>query len=277
MIAPRIQDHRPLATILIGLVILCWATLIAWGQSPYSRFMHHGSLEELGGGIGPEYLVFASAFVAAWFLMTVAMMLPTALPLVLLFGGFTSRRRDAVLLTPLLIAGYCLVWVAFGALAHMGDLVVHTAVARSAWLEDHAWILAAGVVLVAGIYQFTPLKTFCLTQCRSPYQFILGHWHGKTPRLDAFHLGMHHGVFCVGCCWSLMLLMFAVGAGNLAWMLGLGVIMAVEKNLPWGRRLSAPLGVALLAVGIALVLGNVGLGSACAHDGRACAGTRPLI
>jgi predicted metal-binding membrane protein len=270
MIVPRVHDHRPLATVLISLSLLCWVVLVAWGQSPYSRFLSHGSLADLGGNVGPEYLVFASAFIAAWVLMTIAMMLPTTLPLVLLFGGFTARRPDRPVLTPLLIAGYCLVWVVFGTLAHLGDLAVHTAVARSPWLEDHAWLLTAGAFLAAGIYQFSPLKSFCLKQCRSPYQFIVGHWHGLTPRLDALRLGAHHGLFCVGCCWALMLLMFAVGVGNLAWMLGLGAIMAVEKNTAWGRRLSSPLGVLLLAAAAVLILGNAGLGSACAHDGGTC-------
>jgi predicted metal-binding membrane protein len=116
------------------------------------------------------------------------------------------------------------------------------------------------------------LKHFCIKKCQSPYAFIAEHWHGHKPRWDAFWLGLHHGLFCVGCCWSLMLVMFGVGMGNLAWMLVLGTVMAVEKNLPWGRRLSAPLGVLLLAVGLALVLVNVGVTAACAHDGGPCSG-----
>ena len=108
--------------------------------------------------------------------------------------------------------------------------------------------------MLAGLYQFTPLKYACLDKCRSPLGFITEHWHGSHERIHAFRLGVRHGLFCIGCCWSLMLLMFAVGVGNLGWMLVLGALMAIEKNLPWGRRFSAPLGVVLLCWGLSLGL-----------------------
>jgi predicted metal-binding membrane protein len=113
-------------------------------------------------------------------------------------------------------------------------------------------MIGAGTVLLAGVYQFTPLKYKCLDKCRSPLSFVMEHWHGKRGEQEAFGLGVHHGLFCVGCCWSLMLLMFAVGVGNLAWMLALASVMAVEKNVSWGRRLSVPLGVVLIASAVAL-------------------------
>ena len=108
--------------------------------------------------------------------------------------------------------------------------------------------------MLAGVYQFTPLKSSCLARCRSPLLFIVAHWHGRHEALQAVWLGVHHGLFCLGCCWLLMLLMFAVGAGNLGWMLALGLVMAAEKNLPWGRRISAPLGGVLLGWGLAVAL-----------------------
>ena len=101
----------------------------------------------------------------------------------------------------------------------------------------------------AGIYQFTPLKYHCLDKCRSPFSFISAHWSGGNESAQSLRLGLDHGLFCVGCCWTLMLLMFGVGAGNLGWMLLLGGVMAVEKNMPWGRRLSSPLGVFLVGCG----------------------------
>jgi predicted metal-binding membrane protein len=137
---------------------------------------------------------------------------------------------------------------------HVGDGLLHAAVAQSAWLEAHAWAMGAGILVLAGLYQFTPLKYACLDKCRSPLSFITEHWRGNQERTQAFRLGMRHGLFCIGCCWSLMLLMFAVGVGNLGWMLVLGALMAIEKNLPWGRRVSAPLGVVLLCWGLALGL-----------------------
>jgi predicted metal-binding membrane protein len=138
-----------------------------------------------------------------------------------------------------------------------GDGLLHEAVERSAWLGTNAWVISAGIFVLAGLYQFSSLKYACLDQCRSPLSFITEHWRGRRESAHAFHLGVRHGLFCVGCCWSLMLLMFAVGVGNLGWMLALGAFMAIEKNLPWGRRLSAPLGVLLLCCGLALGLKSV--------------------
>jgi predicted metal-binding membrane protein len=117
--------------------------------------------------------------------------------------------------------------------------------------------LAPAVLVLAGIYQFTPLKYHCLDQCRSPLAFITARWRGRRDALAAFGLGVDHGLFCLGCCWSLMLLMFAVGVGSLGWMLGLAAVMAVEKNLPWGRQLSAPVGLGLVASGLATAFVNV--------------------
>lgn len=254
MIAPRIEDRRPFTIVLVALIALAWAVLVVWGQSPYSRFLSHEALGELDGARGLAYVGVASVFVAAWTLMTVAMMLPTSLPLLLLFQRFVSRRSDSVRLVALLVGGYLSVWVVFGAAAHLADLGLHAAVQQSRVLEERSWILGAAPLILAGVYQFTPLKYFCLDKCRSPYAFILSHWHGRNQKLEAFLLGVHHGIFCVGCCWSLMLMMFGVGVGNLGWMLAIGAVMAVEKNMPWGRRLSAPLGVVLLAAGMTLVV-----------------------
>jgi len=96
------------------------------------------------------------------------------------------------------------------------------------------------------VYQFTPLKQMCLEKCRSPYMFLVEHWRGRNAGSDALRLGVRHGLFCLGCCWTLMLLMFAVGGANLGWMLALGTLMAAERSTRWGRYLTAPVGVALV-------------------------------
>ena len=127
--------------------------------------------------------------------------------------------------------------------------MVHEGAEQIGWLEANDWVIGAGTLILAGVYQFTPLKYHCLDKCRSPYSFIAGHWSGGNESAQALRLGMDHGLFCVGCCWTLMLLMFGVGAGNLGWMLLLGGVMAVEKNMPWGRKLSSPLGLILIGSG----------------------------
>jgi predicted metal-binding membrane protein len=194
--------------------------------------------------------------VAGWTLMTAAMMLPTTLPLLASFHALARRRPDRGLLVALVVTGYLGVWSAFGAAVHAAGLRLHTVAERTDWLAGRGWLVGAAALVVAGLYQFTPLKHRCLDRCRSPLGFVMEHWRGRQERRQAFWLGTHHGLFCVGCCWSLMLLMFAVGVGSLAWMLLLGAVMAAEKNLPVGRRLSAPLGFVLLAGSAAIVLGH---------------------
>ena len=127
------------------------------------------------------------------------------------------------------------------------------------WICSHRCSRLAATLLLAGLYQLTPLKYHCLDRCRSPISFLAEHWRGRSETAEAFRLGFRHGLFCLGCCWSLMLVMFAVGVGNLGWMLLIGAIMGAEKNLAWGRRLSLPLG-ALLAI--------CGLATACAIAGQ---------
>ena len=248
---PRVRDQRVFVGAFTGLVGLTWLSLWTWGRSPYGEFLSH---KELGNvdGVSGQYGWTALLFVAGWTLMIVAMMLPTSLPLVALFNSFVRARPNRGRLTALVVTGYLSVWTLFGFVVHTGDRFVHLTVERSGWIEAHTWVIGAGTVLLAGMYQFTALKHKCLDKCRSPLSFVMEHWHGGRGEQEAFRLGAHHGVFCVGCCWSLMLLMFAVGVGNLAWMLALAAVMAVEKNVSWGRRLSAPLGVLLISSAVAL-------------------------
>lgn len=243
---------------LIGLIALAWVVLIAWGESPYGRFLDHGEFGEVNLGLNAESLGLMALFVGGWTLMTFAMMLPTSLPLIDMFRRMTVKRDDAGFLLGLLIVGYIFVWSAFGVAALFGDRLIHRASDQSAWLNENAYVIGGATLVVAGLYQFTPLKYMCLDKCRSPMMFIAGRWSGADHRLSALRLGMDHGVFCVGCCWSLMLLMFVVGVGNIGWMLILGAIMAIEKNMPWGTQLSAPLGASLALGGVAIL----GLGAA---------------
>ncbi|MCA1719317.1 MAG: DUF2182 domain-containing protein [Actinobacteria bacterium] len=246
--APR-DDRRLFAALMVALITMAWLALWVWGQSPYGRFLSHHSLEAVRGDAALMLV-----FVAGWTLMVVAMMLPTSLPLVTLFRTLVRGRPDRARLTVLLIAGYLVVWTLFGVLAYSGDWILHGAVEQSTWLEANIVpFIGAGTLIMAGLYQFTPLKYKCLEKCRSPLSFVTEHWRGSHERSQSFLLGAHHGLFCVGCCWSLMLLMFAIGAGSLGWMLVLGAVMAVEKNMPWGRKISAPLGVLLLGWGLAVI------------------------
>lgn len=245
----------PLLPALGGLVALAWAALFWWESSPYGRYLHHGELAGLTHGADATTLTTQTLlYVAGWLLMCVAMMLPTTAPLIAAFHRLTAQRHDRLLLSSGLVAGYLSIWLGFGIAAHFGDWFLHEAFERNAWLQANPWIFGAGPLVLAGAFQFSPLKYRCLERCRAPVGFIFEHWRGGNPLHQAVAIGAHHGLFCVGCCWALMLLMFAVGTGNVGWMLALGAVMAIEKNHPWGRHLSAPLGIALIAWGAAIAL-----------------------
>jgi predicted metal-binding membrane protein len=259
--APRMARHqRVFLPLLAALVALAWATLWAWARSPYGRYLEHGDWTASGPAAvlcralpAGEVLVPVLLYALAWILMTAAMMLPTTLPLFDVFERLTRERHDHARLMLLLGLGYLGAWGAFGLLAHLlhaGLLALAGRVPQLAW---NGWMIGAAVIAGAGAFQFSRLKYECLDRCRSPLGFVLQHWRGRAQGRAAFALGLHHGVFCVGCCWALMLLMFAVGAGSLGWMLALAAVMAIEKNARWGRLLGKPLGVALLAWAAALV------------------------
>jgi predicted metal-binding membrane protein len=258
----RLERSWVLLASVGGVVLLAWSALWLWQVSPYGRYLNHAELAhfDLAGEPG-DAAAQAAIYVAGWLLMSVAMMLPTTFPLLELFHRMTRQRDDRVRLLALVVAGYLGAWLAFGVAAHAFDLALHGALERSRWLQSNAWVFGAGPLLVAGAFQFTTLKYRCLDKCRAPLSFVVQHWRGGNAGMQALRIGAHHGAFCVGCCWALMLLMFAVGTGNVGWMLALGAVMAVEKNAPWGRRLSAPLGVALLAWGSSLALSQAAAGA----------------
>jgi predicted metal-binding membrane protein len=159
----------------------------------------------------------------------------------------------------LLLLGYLAIWTAFGLGAWLLDRGIHAAVDAVPWLAQHPQVIIGSTLLVAGLWQFSPIRDRCLDECRSPLGFVMNRWRGLAERREALTMGIAHGAFCIGCCWSLMLLMFAVGVGNIAWMLALGAVMAVEKNISWGGRLSTPLGVLLLGFGLALAVTQTSL------------------
>lgn len=249
--------------LLVALSLAAWLALFAWSLSPYARYLEHGGWADAGvfGAIcrsipqGP-LIVPALVYAFAWLLMITAMMLPTTLPLLGIFGRVVSARADAGALLGRVVAGYAVAWLGFGLVAHGVDSLLHAAAAQADWLAGRGWAIGAAVLAGAGAFQFSSLKYRCLERCRTPFAFINERWHGRAPRREAFRIGFEHGVFCVGCCWALMAVMFVVGMGSLGWMLVLAAAMAAEKNLRWGRWLRTPLGVGLIAWAGILVAGN---------------------
>lgn len=254
-IGPRGSDRRRVFAMLVGgLAVASWAALWLWSASPWGRYLEHGgwvdptALAALCRAIPQgEIILPALLHALAWVLMIAAMMLPTTWPLLAMFRRVTSARADAGKLTALVLAGFFVAWFVFGIIAHFADELLRRAAVDSAWFLLHGWMVGAAILAGAGLFQFSALKYRCLEKCHAPFGFVAARWHGRAPAHEAFRLGVDHGVFCVGCCWALMLVMFVVGTGSLVWMLVLAAAMAAEKNLSWGRRLRTPLGLGLLA------------------------------
>jgi len=199
-------------------------------------------------------------FVIVWTIMMVAMMLPAAAPMILIFAAAQARRdRRVAVPTWIFIAGYILVWAGAGLGAYLLDQAFTEVLSPHASMERVA-PLALGITLIlAGLYQFTPLKHVCLRQCRSPWGFVAQYWReGPT---GAINMGVRHGLYCLGCCWALFAVLTAVGMMSIAWMLSLTLVVFVEKIFPYWARMSAAVWVVLIALGLLIASGALQLPS----------------
>jgi predicted metal-binding membrane protein len=208
------------------------------------------------GGLHLPWPAALAVFLASWQVMTVAMMLPSSLPMVYMMIHASRQQRPRRTLAAFL-GGYAVVWSAFALLAFLGDDLLHHAETASPWLNDHPWLVGAVTLAVAGCFQFSTLKERCLKQCRSPFSFFVRYYRRGVG--NAWQLGLRHGMFCLGCCWALMLVMFGVGVGALTIMGLLAGVMLLEKVMPGGHRLSPALGMALLLLAIVWVAHPGGL------------------
>ena len=191
-----------------------------------------------------------------WWIMMVAMMTPSAVPLLMLFTAVKRQGQDghrAVGYTGFLLFGYLLTWALFSAVATVLQWgLQEVGVLSGPMMVIKSQIVAGGLMVLVGIYQFTAIKNACLTRCRAPAQFIAQHHSpGST---GALKLGMHHGVYCLGCCWALMALLFVGGVMNLYWIAGLTLYVLLEKGLPQGKYISRLAGGGLIVAGVYLVV-----------------------
>jgi predicted metal-binding membrane protein len=190
-----------------------------------------------------------------WAAMTLAMMLPTAGPMILTYAEIAdtaARKREPVVSPLVLTAGYVAVWLGFALIA----AALQLAASRAGLLvDDKAMLPLAGlIVLLAGLYQFSALKHACLSVCQRPFPFFFANWTDEP--LGVFRLGLRQGLLCLGCCWAMMLVMFAVGAMNVIWMAALAVVMTVEKMVTTAR-FARIVGAALVAAGVGMLVVSV--------------------
>ena len=212
-----------------------------------ASLLNHGALIEGTPLRTPPPLWLAlPLFLLAWQVMVVAMMLPSSLPMVRLFRATSARAERPAATMAGFLGGYLGVWGSFGAIAFAQDIGIHRLVDRSAWLAQHSWLIGASALALAGAFQFSALKDRCLTECRHPAAYLLQHYRRGVA--NGFRLGFGHGMFCLGCCWALMLLMFAAGVAQLWWMAALTGLMVYEKVGRNGDRLTPVAGTLLLTL-----------------------------
>lgn len=236
---------------LVGMVMLAWGYLLA-GAGLARPPMVDGAMPAWS----PAHFVLV---LLMWAIMMLAMMLPSASPMILLYSAVARRRQTqgGVLgATGGFVLGYLGVWMGVSLVATLLQwALVQVSLLSPMWRTTNATL--AGLMLVAaGVYQWVPLKRACLRWCQSPLGFVMRHWR-NGPR-GAFVMGLQHGGYCVGCCWMLMLLLFVVGVMNMAWIAGLTLLVLVEKLVAPGRWLGRALGVALIAWGGTLLMLSTG-------------------
>jgi predicted metal-binding membrane protein len=195
-------------------------------------------------------LAYAALMFAMWWVMMVAMMLPSAAPMILLYARLDRRQRERgepLLATGVFAAGYLVAWAAFSLAAASTQWALERTGLMSPAMSTTSMALAGGLLIAAGIYQMTPLKNACLRHCRSPVSFLSSHW--RDGRRGALVMGLQHGAYCVGCCWVLMALLFVGGVMDLSWIAGLALLVLVEKLAPAGHWLGRTLGLGLVGWG----------------------------
>ena len=188
-----------------------------------------------------------------WTVMMVGMMLPSATPLILLVLSVYRRRGgEARLNGGLFVAGYLLAWTLFSAVAAESQVILHRVALLSSGMAARSTVFAGLVLLIAGAYQLLPVKNACLTHCRSPLDFLTRHW--REGASGALRMGLQDGLFCVGCCWALMALLFVAGVMNLLWVAAIAAFVFVEKLAPHGLRVARVAGALLIAWGAFVLL-----------------------
>jgi predicted metal-binding membrane protein len=234
--------------VVIVSICLAWAAAIAAHATGHSRVLDHDAL--LGRGSPSPAAVLAYA--GAWIVMVTAMMLPSAVPLVRLYAVTSGSQPRAGMVLGAFVGGYVAVWTVFGWLALSFDTTVHRGVDAWPWLDAHPHVVLGVVLLLAGAFQFTGLKDRCLNACRHPAAYLIPRY--RRGSRAGFRLGWDHGLFCLGCCWALMLVAFAAGMTDLRLMAGFTALMAYEKVGRYGVVAAQVAGVALVAVAAGVVV-----------------------
>jgi predicted metal-binding membrane protein len=239
---------RARALILGSLLVLAaaaWAILV-W-QSSMTDMGDVGNVLTMDMGV--------PLFLAIWVAMMVAMMFPTAAPMILTFAHVQQgKQRSGKPYVPtwVFVSSYLAIWTAFGALAYAAALGAAELADSSMWVMDNAARIGAVVLILAGLYQLSPLKDICLSKCRAPLSFVLTSWRDGYG--GALRMGLEHGLYCLGCCWLFFVIVFPLGMMNVAVLAAIVLVIFAEKSLPFGHRATQLAASALLAYGTLAML-----------------------
>jgi predicted metal-binding membrane protein len=235
---------------LLAVLVLAWGDLLRLAGGMAAPAAAMGTMPSRWGA-ADALLTFLM-----WAVMMVAMMVPSAAPMVLLHLRVArDRRPEAAALGSafLMLAGYLVVWTAFSGAATLLQWGLQAAALVTPMMKSASAPLAGGLLVAAGLYQWTPVKRRCLEHCRSPLEFLAAHW--RPGPWGALRTGFHHGLYCVGCCWLLMGLLFVLGVMNLLWVAALAILVLVERIGPAGPSLARLAGAGLVAWGAWILVG----------------------
>jgi len=251
------RDRLILGAGLLVVALLAWAWLISEAHRMNMSGVCECMRMKMGGPDGSTWpAVTLLPLFLMWGVMMVAMMLPSALPMVLTFAAVTRNRQRLgrpYVPTMVFVSGYLVVWCAFSGIITVGQWLLHRHALLSASMATTSTIFGGVLLIGAGVFQFTSLKQRCLTRCRGTLEFILTRW--REGRQGAFRMGLEHGTFCTGCCWALMVLLFVAGVMNILWIAALTLLVCLEKMLPARARVSFATGIVLAGWGV-FILGS---------------------
>jgi predicted metal-binding membrane protein len=250
---PR-RDRIAILISLFGITLLAWVYLIVMALSMDEMSMTADGMMRIRPWSGLDFLL----MFLMWAVMMVGMMVPTAVPMTLIYAAVARKaasRATPVAPTSVFVVGYIVMWCLFSVAATLTQWILDQAALLSPMMVSNSSALGAGLLISAGIYQWTSFKDACLQHCRSPAHFFAQHW--RSGAAGAFRLGLEHGAYCLGCCWVLMGLLFLGGVMNLLWIAVITFLVLLEKLSPWGVQAGRVVGGAMVLAGILVLAGSI--------------------
>lgn len=263
------RDRTVIAASIAAMTVLAWLYLLSLARTMAVR---HTSMDGMSGMQGmpdmegmdmpgmaqtmtalPWSAGDAALVLAMWCVMMVGMMLPSASPMILLYarvGRHAEKQGSPFAATGIFCAGYLVVWFLFSLVATLGQWLLDRALLLTPMMESASMVLSGALLIVAGLYQWTPLKHACLSKCRAPVAFLQAAGGFRRDPVGAFAMGVRHGAYCVGCCWPLMLLLFVGGVMNILWIALIAILVLAEKVFPGGDKIGRIAGALLVAAGV---------------------------